>query len=239
MINNAPGIIAVLIGIEATVMLVASRARFKRYFKFLPPVFWIYFLPMLASTSGLIGNQHALCNMITQNFLPASLFLLLLSVDVKAIMGLGPKALAMMLAGSAGIMFGTVVVFVLFKDIVGEQMWSGFGALSASWMGGSANMVAVKEALLTPDEVFLPMVIVDTIVPYFWMGILVSIVGLRPVFDKFSGADRQILDELKKSAAGAGNGPNRRFSFQMTVMILLISILSRVLSKKFTRHIVQ
>jgi len=208
MINNALGIILVLAAIEAFVLYLSGHGRFKRYFRFIPSVFWIYFLPMLASTAGLIDSRHPVLGAITKNILPASLFLLLLAVDVKAILRLGPKALAMMIAGSIGIMLGTTVVFALFKDIVGVQMWSGFAALSASWMGGSANMVAVKEALAAPDEVFLPMVIVDTVVPYFWMGILVSAVSLQPLFDKFTRADQRILQELnagteklKKSAA--------------------------------------
>ena len=223
MINNAWGIIIVLVGIEAAVMYLAGNARFKHWFSFLPAVFWIYFLPMLASTAGLIDSRHAVYGLITQNILPASLFLLLLCVDVKAIVRLGPQALTMMLAGSAGIMIGTVAVFALLKNIVGGQMWSGFGALSASWTGGSANMVAVKEALLTPDEVFLPMVIVDTIVPYFWMGILVSAVSLQPQFDKFTRADRQVLDELNRKVASLHSGKGRQFSILATIFILLVA----------------
>ena len=33
---------------------------------------------------------------------------------------------------------------------------------------------------------FLPMVIVDTVVPYVWMGTLVSLVTLQPYFDRWS-----------------------------------------------------
>jgi len=237
MINNPWGIIVVLTSLEAAVLSLAGHARFKRYFKFLPSVFWIYFLPMLASTSGLINHQHAVYGLITKNILPASLFLLLLGVDVKAIWGLGPKALTMMLAGSGGIMIGTVTVFALFKDMIGINMWTGFGALSASWMGGSANMVAVKEALLTPDEVFFPMVIVDTIVPYFWMGMLVSAVSLQPLFDKFTGADRKILDELNQGAAKNSAGSNKQFSFKMTGIILLIAFAGGFASIFVARHL--
>ncbi len=92
----------------------------------------------------------------------------------------------MFFAGSFGIMLGMVVSFVIFKPLVGAQFWGGFGALAASWTGGSANMVAVKEALNTPDAVFLPMVIVDTIVPYTWMGILVALAARQNKFDSWN-----------------------------------------------------
>ena len=63
----------------------------------------------------------------------------------------------------------------------------------AAWTGGSANMIAVKEALAVPDAVFAPMVIVDTVVPYLWMGLLIAMVGLQPAFDRWNRADRAIL----------------------------------------------
>ncbi|OGX34319.1 MAG: hypothetical protein A3C36_05150 [Omnitrophica WOR_2 bacterium RIFCSPHIGHO2_02_FULL_52_10] len=192
---------------------------------------------MLASTAGLIDSRHAVYSQITRNILPASLFLILICVDIKAIARLGPQALTMMLAGSVGIMMGTVAVFALFKNIVGKEMWSGFGALSASWTGGSANMVAVKEALLTPDEVFLPMVIVDTIVPYVWMGLLVSAVSLQPLFDKFTRADRQVLDALNRKAATVHAGRGSKLTFPMTVFILLVAFAGGFVSMAVSRHL--
>jgi uncharacterized membrane protein len=131
--------------------------------------------------------------------LPASLVLLLLPVDMKAILRLGPTALAMFFIGAAGIVVGAVLSFALFKPLIGGEFWSGFGALSASWTGGSANMIAVKEALAVPDGVFAPMVIVDTVVPYLWMGIMIAMVGLQPAFDRWNRADRAILEHLGES----------------------------------------
>jgi uncharacterized membrane protein len=84
----------------------------------------------------------------------------------------------------------------LFKPLIGQEFWSGFGALSASWTGGSANMIAAKEALSVPDEVFAPMVIVDSVVPYLWMGIMIAMVGLQPAFDRWNRSERAILDQL-------------------------------------------
>ena len=57
-------------------------------------------------------------------------------------------------------------------------------------------MIAVKEAIGTPDAVFTPMVIVDTVVPYTWMGILVALVGMQPLYDRWNRSDRKVLDKL-------------------------------------------
>ncbi len=196
MIRQPLALIAILIGMEAGILFLADHPRSKKYFRFLPAVFWIYFLPMLASTAGLIDAKSPLYQKITEHVLPASLFLLLIPVDLKAILRLGAPALIMFLAGSAGIVLGAPIVFVIVKNFIGGQFWTGFGALCASWTGGSANMVAVKEALGTPDEVFLPMVVVDTVVPYLWMGGLIALAAWQPVFDRLNRSDRRVLDSL-------------------------------------------
>ena len=196
MIHNPIYLILILIAVEFSVLFLAGNPRTKHLFKFLPSMFWIYFLPMVLSTCGVIDAKSPLYAGITRYLLPPALFLLLLNMDIKAISRLGPAALVMFFAGSFGIMLGMVISFIIFKPLIGPQFWSGFGALSASWTGGSANMIAVKEALNTPDPVFLPMVIVDTIVPYTWMGILVALAARQKEFDAWNNSDRRILDEL-------------------------------------------
>ena len=231
MMDSTGAIIAVLILIEAVVLTAAGHPRTKRFFKFLPAVFWIYFLPMLAATCGLLDSGHPVYGKITKTLLPAGLFLLLLCVDVKAVLRLGPKALGMMLAGSAGIMLGTVTVFAVYRHIVGAHMWPGFGALSASWMGGSANMVAVKEALGTPDEVFLPMVIVDTIIPYFWMGLLVTAAAWQPAIDRFNNADSAVLAELDRRLAQIEKGDAGKFHPGFALVIVAAALAGGFLCK--------
>jgi len=44
--------------------------------------------------------------------------------------------------------------------------------------------------------------VVDTIVPYVWMGLLIAAVKWQPAFDRWNNSDRSVLDELKTRAAG-------------------------------------
>jgi len=198
MIHNPIHLILVLLAVEFSILFLAGNPRTRHFFNFLPSMFWIYFLPMVLSTCGIIDAKNPLYGGITRYLLPPALFLLLLNIDIKAISRLGPAALVMFFAGSLGIMLGMVISFIIFKPLIGPQFWGGFGALSASWTGGSANMIAVKEALNVPDAVFLPMVIVDTILPYTWMGILVALAARQKNFDTWNGSDRRILDDLAR-----------------------------------------
>ncbi|MBF0478030.1 MAG: DUF819 family protein [Candidatus Omnitrophica bacterium] len=236
MITNQLCLVAILFAIEAVILFISSRKSFEKYFHFIPPVFWIYFLPMILSTTGLIDAKSPVYKMIAENLLPMSLVILLLSSNIRAILRLGPTALMMMLAGSLGIMVGIPIVFWSVKHFVGSQMWAGFGALSASWIGGSANMIAVKEALGTPDSVFSPMVIVDTVVPYVWMGILVALVTLQPVYDKWNKSRRDVLDELNANVEKGGL-LKKQFTFWGTMLILLIGLVGIYISRYISAYL--
>lgn len=201
MIKNVFALTVFLLAIETAVLYLASHPRFKHWFDFVPSIFWIYFLPMLASTFGTIDAKSPLYASVTTLVLPMSLFILLATVDIRAIARLGKPALIMFFAGGLGIGVGVYVAFLIFKPWIGAQFWSGFGALAGSWTGGSANMIAVKEALGAPDAVFLPMVIVDTVVPYLWMGLLVIGAQHQHWYDRVNNADRGILDDISRRMA--------------------------------------
>lgn len=234
MIKHPLAITAVLLSIEMGVLYLASHARTKGWFAFIPSIFWIYFLPMLASTFGLIDSQSPLYGKATATLLPMSLFILLVTVDIRAILRLGKQALIMFFAGGLGVGIGVCAAFVIFKPWIGGQFWSGFGALAGSWTGGSANMIAVKEALGTPDAVFLPMVIVDTIVPYMWMGLLVIAAAHQQRYDRFNRSDRGILDDISRRMDHQALTARRPHIFS-TIGILCLAAAGGLLAKALSQ----
>lgn len=231
MISHPILLILFLLSLEICILFFAQHPKTQKCFDFLPSVFWIYFLPMLASTFGLIDAQAPILKAITTQLLPISLFILLMTVDIKAIFKLGRIALLMMAIGSIGIIIGTVIVFGIFGNWIGRDFYSGFGALSASWTGGSANMIAVKEAVKIPDSIFAPMVIVDTIVPYVWMGMMVSCVGIQKVFDHWNKSDQTIIEDLSLRAQQILK-QKIEWKIEYCVLILMIGALAGFCSQK-------
>jgi uncharacterized membrane protein len=177
---------------------------------------------MIVSGVGILPAQHAIYPKITSSVLPAGLILLLISTDMKAILKLGRPALLMMAAGSAGIMIGAPLVVMLFKPWLPADAWSGFGALSASWIGGSANMIAVKEAIHTPDTIFFPMIVVDTVVAYSWMGLLILLEGFQKSYDSWNRSDLRVVEELARKSALADTRA-KKFSFQYLPLTLAVA----------------
>jgi uncharacterized membrane protein len=227
--TNLVALVSFLLSIEAFVLFLSEHKRFRRFFKFVPAVFWIYFLPMVFSTLGIIPSQSPVYQNITAYFLPASLVLLFLGANIPSILKLGKDALIMMLAGSFGIILGAPLVLMLFGRWLPAQAWSGFGALSGSWVGGSANMIAAREALGTPDAVFLPMLVVDVIVSYSWMGILMLLANYQKTYDRWNGANLSLIDELHrktKASTAEYRGIRWRSTFGMLLLAAGLTIVS-------------
>ena len=202
MIQHPLGILCALLLIEGTVLFLSEHSRLEKFFQFPPAMFWIYFLPMLASNFGILPRESAIYPAITQRLLPTGIILLLISSDLGAILKLGKPALIMMTATVIGVMLGAPLTMLIFKRWLPPDAWSGFGALSASWIGGSANMIAVKEVIGTPDKVFFPMIVVDTIVSYSWMGVLLLGAGIQLIYDKWNHSDRRVIEELEGRGLG-------------------------------------
>jgi uncharacterized membrane protein len=72
----------------------------------------------------------------------------------------------------------------------------GFGALAGSWIGGSANMVAVATSIGTPDSMLGPLIVVDTIVGYGWMGVVIALSVFQNRMDARNRVDQATVEML-------------------------------------------
>ena len=103
--------------------------------------------------------------------------------------------------GSLGIIVGGPVALALFGSFLPGDTWMGLAALSGSWIGGTPNMVAIKESVGTPDSLMGPIIVVDTLVAYSWMGILLFLGTFQGRFDAWVGADTDDVQRLDASLA--------------------------------------
>jgi uncharacterized membrane protein len=107
--------------------------------------------------------------------------------------------------------------------------WKGLAALSASWIGGTANMVAIAESVGTPDAVMGPIIVVDTVVGYGWMGVLLFLSAWQAVFDKRLRADSSALAETNALLAEM-NAHRRPMELRDIAIILGLGLAGAVLS---------
>ncbi len=169
-----------------TVLLVSYGSRLKSFsplFRITPVPFWCYFLPMIFGAFGFLTRESPIYPILSKQLLPICLVFLLIGTDLRSLVKMGKIALIAMLTSTVGILAGAWMTFTLFGRWLPEKSWMGFGALSASWIGGSMNMLAVKESIGIPDSIFAPLVIVDAFLSYSWMGILIAASGWQGKWD--------------------------------------------------------
>ncbi len=202
MITDPTTLFAVLATILGGLFWLETFKRLNGLFKYLPAVVWAYFVPMIATTAGLLPAESPLYDWMKTVLLPFSLFLLMITVDVRAILRLGKTALFMMLAGTTGIVIGGPVAYLVFGGWLPQDAWMGFAALSGSWIGGTANMVAVAGSVAEWENITWsipgPVIVVDTVVGYGWMGVLLFLGAFKDRFDRWIKADRTVIEETNR-----------------------------------------
>ncbi len=198
LITNPTNVIIFLSCLLAFIYWIKEQEFAKPVFKIIPFVLWIYFLPIIATTIGVTPQESPAYDWITDYFLPASLVLLLISADIPSILKLGPKAIITFFSGSLGIMIGAPVVLILFSHFLPADAWKGIGALSGSWIGGSANMISIKESIGTSDSLLGTMVIVDTLVGYGWMAAVIFFSGFQNKIDEKNKVDLSLTHQINK-----------------------------------------
>jgi uncharacterized membrane protein len=201
LVTDPTAVAGVLTAIIAVLFWASGLPRLRRLFDVLPVVLFAYFLPTVATALRVVPAQSPAYDWITTYLLTFALFLLMITVDLRSVLRLGPTAIVMMLAGSLGIMVGAVLVLLLFGPVLPEDAWKGIAALTGSWIGGSANMVAVAESVDTPNSLLGPMIIVDTVVGYGWMAILLFLSAWQVRFDRWNRARRDALEETNHALA--------------------------------------
>jgi uncharacterized membrane protein len=194
-------VFAFLATLVAVIFWVSGVKRFEKFFEYVPPVIFVYFLPMFATTLGITPIASSAYEFTTRYFLPLALFLLMISIDLKSVAKLGPVALFMVTAGTVGIIVGGPIALFVFQGALPDDAWKGFAALSGSWIGGTANMVAVAESVDTPESAFGPIIVVDTVVGYGWMGVVLFFSVWQKKFDKFLNANTGAIEETNARLA--------------------------------------
>ncbi len=199
----------VVLGLVAAILALvfwtsSSPAPFwRRFYSVVPALMLCYCIPALFNTFGIIdGHAAALYPVARDYLLPTALVLLTLSIDIKGLLGLGPKLLIMFVVGTLGVMIGAPIAFLLIgwihPETVAGDTWAGMAALAGSWIGGGANMVAMREIFQVDANTFGQFAAVDVIVASLWMAFLLFLSGRAARVDAKTGADTRAIDDLKR-----------------------------------------
>ena len=236
LINDPMGVFAFLAGLVALIFWVSELPRCKKLFEVVPPVIYVYFLPMLATTAGITPAASPLYDWTVPYLLLFALLMLMVSVDLGSVARRGPVALFMVAAGTVGIVIGGPISLMLFGGMLPEDAWTGFAALSGSWIGGTANMVAIAESVGTSPDAMGPVIVVDTVVGYGWMGVLIAMVGLQGRFDRRTKARTDAIEQTNRRLE-AMKSERRPLTLRYAVVMIGFGMACAVLAQRLGQRL--
>ena len=189
-----------------------------KFYKVVPALLMAYLLPAIMNSTGLISDSHSNLYFVASRYLlPASLVLMTLSIDLKSIFNLGPKALIMFFTGTVGIIIGGPLAILLISifspETVGgagfDATWRGLATLAGSWIGGGANQAAMLEIYEYNPKLYGGMVLVDIVVANILMAGLLMGIGKSDKIDKWLKADTSAIEELKQKVSSFSDSISR------------------------------
>lgn len=210
----------------------SKKSGWKKFYKYVPALLICYLLPAILSSFGIISDKYTQTYMIASRYLlPAALILMTLSIDLKGIFNLGPKALIMFFTGTVGIIIGgplaILLISVFSPETVGgigpEAVWRGLSTIAGSWIGGGANQAAMYEIYEYSPDKYGAMVLVDIVVANLWMAILLLGIGKTEKIDKWLKADSSAIERLKETVSSFANKIKRNPSLTDLMIILAIA----------------
>jgi len=231
----------------------------KSFYKYIPALLLCYMVPAVLNSVGLIADnwnemtesgevteqKSQLYYIASRYLLPASLVLLTLSIDLKAIANLGWKALLMFGVGTLGIVIGGPVAILIMSVFSPETLagagpdavWRGLSTLAGSWIGGGANQAAMLEIFEYNQEKYGAMVLVDIVVANIWMAIILLGIGQRKRIDKWLKADNSAIDELKEKVSAYEKSVSRKSTLRDVMIIMAVAFTGVGLGHWFSKGI--
>ncbi len=225
---SSPVLYIFVLAVVATVFSTLEKKTSFKIFRLIPAVVMIYAFSMFLASLGVFEYNkeiNSIYKLTKTNLLPAMLFLMLLQVDLKHFFKLGKSLLISYVLAVLSLACGFIVVALSFNFDV--DMASAFGALAGSWMGGTANMIAVGSALEVSQEAFGYALVVDSVNYTLWVMLLLFLVPFAKVFNHFTKSDESVAN-IGEIGCACSMGAKRYWL--LIFLSIAVSLLSQLLA---------
>jgi len=200
LVSSPVGVLAVLCAVCAFWFYVQQFTGWT-LFDYVPPLIFIYATPVILNNTGVIPAASPIYSGLSSFALPAFIVLMLIKVNVPAAVKIMGKGVLVMLMGTAGVMVGAVVSYMIVHRWLSPDAWTGFGALAGSWIGGTGNMAAASEMLATPPEQFGLAVLADNVIYIVWLPLLLASKNFADRFNTWTGVSEDRIRLMDSAAA--------------------------------------
>ncbi|MFQ5547917.1 MAG: DUF819 domain-containing protein [Woeseia sp.] len=241
LISSPGGVLAVLCAVAAFWFYIDHVTQWK-LFQYVPPLLFIYATPVVLNNLDIIPGGSPVYSGLSKYALPAFIVLMLLKVNVRAAVRIMGKGVLVMLMGTAGVIAGAVIAYIVVHRWLAPDAWKGFGALAGSWIGGTGNMAAASEMLDTPAEQFGLAVLADNVVYIVWLPLLLA---SRNFADRFNAWARvpedrvRMMDSASAAVVEEERTPAMRDYIYLAAIAILVTWLASNLASVFFTAMMQ
>lgn len=220
LISSPGGVLAVLCAVAAFWFYV-EQVTGAKLFQYIPPLIFIYATPVFLNNLDVIPASSPVYSGLSTYALPAFIVLMLIKVNVPAAVKIMGKGVLVMLMGTAGVVVGCVISYLIVHRWLAPDAWTGYGALAGSWIGGTGNMAATSEMLNTPPEQFGLAVLADNVIYIVWLPILLA---SRNFADRFNAWAKVPEDRIRMMDSAAALVIEDEKTPEMRDYIFLVAI---------------
>jgi uncharacterized membrane protein len=204
----------------------------KLVFSVIPPLLFCYFLPSLLVEQGIIviGNTD-LNGTLAKTLLPFCIFYFTLGLPLAKLKAIGRKPIILFLVGALGVIIGgpisLMISHYLFPTEFNAESFKGLATIAGSWIGGTANQMALNAIFLPNADELAKAVTVDVFFGETWLAILLFMIPLQHKINQYLKAS---FNHQDISVDWEEDLSVKKFTFNNLIYILGLGFFITVLS---------
>lgn len=204
----------------------------KLIFSVIPPLLFCYFLPSLLVEQGIIviGNTD-LNGTLAKTLLPFCIFYFTLGLPLAKLKAIGRKPIILFLVGALGVIIGGPISLMIshyfFPTEFNAESFRGLATIAGSWIGGTANQMALNAIFLPNADELAKAVTVDVFFGETWLAILLFMIPLQHKINQYLKAS---FNHQDISVDWEEDLTVKKFTFNNLIYILGVGFLITILS---------
>lgn len=148
----------------------------KSIFDWIPAILLAYVIPAIVSAvSGRNYADDQIHQFSSLYFIPLAIIAVMSSLSLKQLRAVGWKPILIFASGSLWIALFPVAFVLLFNEsflvtdiLLDQGYWKGIPPVVGSWIGGSTSQLVLKELVQCPEDLFLIILVLDTLLVNIW-----------------------------------------------------------------------
>jgi uncharacterized membrane protein len=176
----------IVISITVSVFFVSRLFKNSRLLAAIPSILFVYGFPMLLSNIGVLPSADPFYEWCSHYIPGFSIVLLVMGSDYSRLFQIGRPAILALVTTSAAMTVSCIVVSLSFDQLFSVNMAQPAALLIGTWIGGTANMIAIHQSIGATNELLSAVIVADYLILFTLLSILIFMARFQVRFDKLS-----------------------------------------------------